>query len=307
MPLSSKRTGVVIRPLKRLLVFLSELGLLFVGLALSVLAMVYFNSLDPDSLFVPVAFVVGVILTITGFFFLRRYTRKWKIRYDAAGWVLSEAARKLHPARVRFKRRLRKTLIWIPSACAAFVLFFFPIATHLVRARSHYLAHYRVPVPWTFAVFSWPESVPEYSYATAIGSGSGAGRFGVTPFEHAFGIAPYGYTTSRLSMMIFGSLEPDSPYFEFNHRENEQERSRAGQLSERGFRLGAIFVSCWQYIPEKRMGLWGQQAYSTGEYWEIHCETPVDVRQGNFYAAFYGRREDRALFYAVVANVTPVR
>ncbi len=98
----------------------------------------------------PWTFWFGSSLTVVEFFLFRRRTRPWKIEYDAVAFELNRAERRLHPRRARYKRIIGRTLLWAPSAVAAFVLLFFPVVSHLVHPSSRYLLRYRIPIPWTF-------------------------------------------------------------------------------------------------------------------------------------------------------------
>jgi hypothetical protein len=158
------------RPTQRLLVFLTEAGVLAVGVALSFAVAALFDS--------GWTFGFGLILTVMEFIAFRRRTRPWKIEYDAVGWEFSRVDRRLHSPRARNKRIIRRALLWVPSALAASVLFFFPVATHLGHPGSRHLAHYRVPIPWTATVLSFPS----IDLVAALVNSSRAGRFGVTPF-----------------------------------------------------------------------------------------------------------------------------
>lgn len=99
------------RPLKRVLVFLSEIGVFLLGLiassAISFLAAAMSGSGDVGA----IAFYGGFLLSVTGFFLRRRKTRVWKIAYDSEGYRLAQIERKSHPRRARCKRFARRTLI----------------------------------------------------------------------------------------------------------------------------------------------------------------------------------------------------
>jgi hypothetical protein len=145
-------------------VFASEALLLLLGVVLSFAVAVYFDS--------GWTFCVGLLLTVVEFFRFRRRTRLWKIKYDAEGFEIGQAERRLHPSRARFRRIVGRTLLWVPSAIAAFVLFFFPVATHAFHPLSQYLTHYRIPIRWTFTVVPAPgiEWAARYSTIETMGS-----------------------------------------------------------------------------------------------------------------------------------------
>ena len=100
------------RPIKRFLVFAAELGVFLAGVVLSFVAVVAVGwNGNP---FTPSIFWLGLLITMAGFFVFRRKTWPWKIRYDAVGWELERAKRKLHPTRAQYKRTARRILIWLP-------------------------------------------------------------------------------------------------------------------------------------------------------------------------------------------------
>ncbi len=166
------------RPIKRVVIFASEVGVLLVGLTASELLAATLAYLSvSEGLALTVGFV-GFLLTIGGWLILRREMRPWKLEYDAAGWAPDRAERKEHPRRAKFKRMLRRTLLYGPSAIAAMVLFCLPVATHLLHPSSRYLRNYRVPIPWSYVVFSWPE----YSNVMVMARSDGSGwPFRMTP------------------------------------------------------------------------------------------------------------------------------
>jgi hypothetical protein len=171
------------RPIKRLLLFASELGVLVFGVGFSfavvVAPAIYFDSRENS--FLLLVLLSGLVLTIVGFVAIRRKTRPWKIEYDAVGWALTQAERRVHPSRARYKRIAKRILVWVPSVIAAAVLFFFPASSHLIRPGSQYLAHYRVSVPWTFAVIPVP-GVSSDNVVTAFTLIGSNGKFGLAPF-----------------------------------------------------------------------------------------------------------------------------
>jgi hypothetical protein len=284
------------RSIKRLLLFASEVGVLAVGLVFSLAVAACIDSVE-GGLTAPV-FYSGLFLTVAGVLVFRRKTRPWKIKYEAESWELSRAERRLHPARVRYKRIAQRALLWVPSLLAAVVLFFLPVATHVVHPCSHYLRHYRVPIPWNFAVFSSPGPPAAYSYVLAFASSSGKGRFGMTRSWDSEQVP---------SVMLFGSIQPDADTFEFNHRSTMSRRAGAAQELQRGFRLGNIAFTCWQYVHHDRYGVRSGPSGAKPLWWNIDCETPVDVRQHNLYAWFEGREEDIPAFYKIIEGVRLIK
>jgi hypothetical protein len=275
------------RLLKRLLLFAMEAVVLVFGIAFTVAIAAYLNS--------TYVFVTGLAVTVSCLLVIRRKTRKFKIDYDTARWLANRLARQLHPGRPKRIRLLRHCGLWLPSACAAMVLRFFPVASHFVHPRAHCLKHYRAPIPWTFTVFSSMGPPEEYSFVNALASSSGVGRFGVTPFWDSEYV-PF--------LMTFGSIASAAD-LEFNYKLRELRRNGAPQESEKDFLLGGVALNCWQYSPPQRRGLrlWLGHSYDNRPLWEISCETPVDAHVRDFYASFYGRLEDILSFYSVLQHV----
>jgi hypothetical protein len=264
---------------KRLLLFAGEASVLLVGFVLSgVLAVLIHPWLGEK------VFWLGVLATTVGFFALRQKHRDWKIEYDAEGWRASRAERKLHPIRARYKRTARRILIWVPSAIAAFVLFFFPALSHLLQPHAQYLTHYHVAVPWSFTIWrlDWPDSLFAY------GTSSGRGRFGLTP---------YWGREYRFSLMTFESLDRDS--VNYRYLRSETQRQGASQVLRREFRLGDVPLVCWQFKPApKWKPVW---LYGVSQVWEVDCEmTASDVP--SFSAWFYGGEDDLSGFYQIVQS-----
>jgi hypothetical protein len=290
----------VLRLTKRLLLFASELGFLVLGFALAfaiashiAVANDCYNSVE-----CPTASAVidaGVVLTIVGFVLLRRKTRSWKIEYDAVGWALAQSERKLHPTRSRYKRVASRVLVWIPSVIATTVLLFFPAASHLIRPGSQRLEHYRVSIPWTLVVTPVP-GVPSDSFVAAFTLIGSNGAFGLTPFWQ-------GEIFS--SEMGFGSTLHASDASEDNII-TERRHVGATQLSRRGFRLGDVALSCWQYLPPHDWP-YRRRGIDSAASWQIDCQTPVGISGQHFYASFRGSEADVPAFYKIVEGVEPVK
>lgn len=285
------------RTIKRVLIWGSEIGFLLLGLAVSIAlgALVdHFTSFERG--LAPLAFGCGLLLTLTGFLLFLRRHRAARFEYDVVGWEISRADRKLHPRRTRVKKIIWRTLVWLPSAVAALVLFFFPVASHLLHPSSHYLRHYRIPIPWTTTVFSpifsQPELAPESNLVEAFFSNSSTGRFGMTPFWERKGLS---------SSVGFMSVNPNG-HFGYDDQPTLAIRQGATDVTRREFQLGNVTLACWQYVLPYRRGY----PYGTGP-WEVSCLTPEGVHQCNFRGWFYGEESDLPLFYKIIEGVTPVK
>jgi hypothetical protein len=296
------------RLIKRFLLFVCELGILGFGfvfsLVLAVATAMGINS-SQESVSIEVAafssgLLCGLILTGVGMAAMRRKTRPWEIECGAAEWAASRAERKSHPRRARYKRIAKRILVWAPSAIAAGVLFLVPVATHLVHPSSHYLRYYRVPIPWNMMVFSPPSAPSGYGIVEAFGSSGGMGRFGVTPFRIG---DPLQRTEALSSGMVFESIDPGTERFGFSRERGASRRGRAGQASGREFQLGGVRFTCRQYVERG----WRWASGTEAPWWEIDCETPVDVRERNLYARFVGRERDIPVFYEIIEGVRAVK
>jgi hypothetical protein len=240
----------------------------------------------------------GVVLTVVAFVLIRRRTRPWKIEYDAVGWTLAQAGRKRHPARARFHRLVGLILLCVPSAIAALVLFFYPVATHLVQPCSRYFRHYRVPIPWTAMVCPGWVQTPGYRRIDAVFSSSGKGRFGMTPLS----VGPFWLEDQPVSLAIFVS-DADSGSFDYS-ADMKAGRRGATEAVNREFRAGDVAITCLQYRPERpRHQRFWPEAWSV---WRIDCETPAALHQRSFYASFSGREEEIGTFYQIIEGVRPV-
>jgi hypothetical protein len=277
--------------IKRVLLFGAEAGILAVGFVSAfVLPKLMESILENSGGF---AFFGGLAFTIFAFLFVQWKTRKWKMKYDAERWLASRVERRFHPKRAKYSRLIRRRLLWLPSVCAALVVFFFPVTTHLLHMRSRYLKHYRVPIPWTWTVFSPVGDTGEYSYINALITMGAMGRYGVTPFWKE---------RPSFSVTTFGSVGPNGA-FDFNESLREQRLRGATNVSQRDFQLGKATLTCWQYFPahSSRVG-----KLAPNDYWEIACSTPASLRDRDFYAYYYGGTDKVLPFYKVLEHVTPI-
>lgn len=238
------------------------------------------------------AFLAGLVLTVVAFCAIRRRSRPWKIEYDAIGWELTRAERKLHPNRARLKRLAIRILVWVPSLLAFVVLFFFPTASHLIRPGSQTLGPYRLYIPWTLAIMPMP-GLPAHSSVMVWAIVDSRGGFGVTPFWR-------GEIFS--SEMGFGSLKTDPDGSASQARYEEEKRARATQLRRKEFQLGRVALTCWQYLPTPRLP---NRSAGSG-LWQVDCKTPVGVKGQQFYALFRGQDTDIPAFYKVIQTIVPI-
>lgn len=290
------RLGVS-RPIQRLLVLAGELGVLVFGVAFSLFLAIatafYFDSRGNVELWA-VNVVVGIglaglLLTGVGVVALRRKTRAWKLEYDAVGWALGKAERRLHPARARRKRIAHQVIVWVPSAMAALVLFFYPAATHLAHPHSGHVGRFRVPIPWTYAIVRLA-SGRDYSWVIVLGSSTGRGRFGMTPFL----VWPFWNTPTPLSSFSSFSFESNTNAPALDAMTTEARRQETAEVREFRLRDGAF--TCWQYQRHNGSRNWTN--------WNVDCDTPTAVQQQYLHTHFYGREQDLRGFYKIIQGVT---
>jgi hypothetical protein len=262
------------RLFKTLQIFLTELAMLVVGgLAAFVIGMLLaaISSLAGTGIAVA-AFWIGLWSSAAALFVLNRKALRWRAAYEAEGYRLRKIERQAHPRRARIKGRVGRIAIWLPSAIACFVLFFFPIASHVLFSSSRCLPRYRVPLPWTVTVFSWSLS-PGLEVAEAF-----IGRSRITDFrnlESAF--------SSRIGFLVrTDGLEERHPAWEV-----------PSQAISRDVQAGDLHFVCWQY-PTRGMG-----------FWWARCDAVTDFKRPGLDASFFGRESDLGLFYRIVGNIRP--
>jgi hypothetical protein len=243
--------------------------------------------------------IVGLLLAGPAFIAVRK-TRSWKIEYDAVDWALAKAERRLHPARARCKRIASQVIVWVPSAMAALVLFFYPVVTHLAHPHSGQVGRYRVPIPWTYTIARLAAG-RDFGWVIVVFRGSGRARFGITPFL----VWPFWNTPESLSSISF---EANTNAPARDPMTMEERRKEAAQVRE--FRSREVALTCWQYRRHKASGdlpkLSADWAPDPWLAWSADCDTSTVVHQQYFHAHFYGGEEDLRGFYRIIGGVTPV-
>jgi hypothetical protein len=282
------------RTVRRLLILAGIVGVGAVGFVVSMaLGSWLASGAHPLAFFS--GFLSGLFLTAVIMLLLRQIASRGHVKCDSVGWTHSKAERRLHPIRRKCRRIAMHVLVWMPSAMAALVLFFFPLVTHLVRPGSRYLRHYSVPIPWSFMVLPRPGPLADDWGNDVLGRGSGTGRFGMTPA----GLLPWTngewMGPEQLSWMSFMNARVYS--IEATVMEA---RSRGIDLKvlSREFKLGSIEVTCYQYRP-----YWP----SAASVWSVLCQTSGAAHQNDFTAQFHGREEDLHAFYEIIEAIRPLK
>jgi hypothetical protein len=250
-----------VRTVKRLLSFV---GVIVFGLFLLFPAAVgagFVHHFLGDS---GIAYFACLSLFVAGLWAYVRDTQKWEFESDIAEYQ-----------RGRTRSRTAKVLIWIPSLIAAFVLFFYPVASHLRHPGSQYLTHYRIPIPWTVAVHSFPEflELVPHEMVDAHVRNSGRGRYGAVLFWEKQPIT---------SNLVFGNA-----HFEFGSG------PASGDVFIKVLHLADITLICREVQSSSLPGWMG-----------VSCQTPGDLGEFNFYARFWGVGDDLPFFYSILSGVT---
>jgi hypothetical protein len=248
-------------------VFLSEAGVLLLGFAASGVIGFIVESAFRKDVVDALAVYFGFLLSVLGLFLYRGRTRSWKIAYDVEGYRLREAERRLHPAGTRAKRVIGRSLVWIPSLMAAFVFFFFPVASHLTCPTAHYLRHYKIPIPLTATVLRLDWLAQGIDGVIALMDGRGIKDFG--------------------SSMTFGGGHDETVDYQ-----DQAKRERATQVGRRDLQAGKLKLSCWQWFA------WSD--------WRIYCQTASVPGDRSLDASFFGKESNIPIFYRVVEGITLV-
>jgi hypothetical protein len=105
---------------------------------------------------------------VAALLWFRRKTRSWKIQYDATGYLRKKTEGKSHFLRARVKKAVFRTILRVPSAPAAVMVFFFPFATHLASPNSQNVRGYRVPITWKDTILFLPGRPPGVDFVEAL-------------------------------------------------------------------------------------------------------------------------------------------
>lgn len=233
--------------------------------------------------------LLGLAVLVAAILAVRRKTRQLDIEYEAAKWLAKRSTQRSNSRR-RLRATIRQCLLWLPSVIAAFVLFFYPVASHIVHPGERFLTHYRVPIPWTWELRLRQRDSDGFSYVHASLDSEGSRRFGMTP--HWLRDTPANvYFASRIWR----------PETELSYE--KLQRANTTNVSRLELRAGDSPIICWQYMFNRGLdwGIWGSEAP-----WQVVCETPSYVTDRDFYGSFIGRKEDLPAFYGVLTKVKSV-
>ncbi len=223
-----------------------------------------------------------------------------EIRYDPDRSARAKAKRRLHPVRRKCRRIAQHVLVWVPSAIAAFVFFFFPVLTHLVHPSSRYLHGYTVPIPWTLTVLPSYRTMTDSLAIEVVVDSSGTGRFGITPL--LFLVQP-SWEAPPVSGMRFRDGSDDILQMMVA---DAQRRRIQLQVQHRRLKLGDIEVTCGQYRPYWGP-IWPWHRPSDASIWRVDCQTSSAAEPRGFSASFYGHEEELQRFYRIVGGIRPAK
>jgi hypothetical protein len=279
-----------LRLFKKFLLFVSELAILFFGFVFSVGLTGYLDSIGIK--FAPVAFLLIFFLICAAPVWFRRKAGNWTLAADATAWLSHRSWRQLHPRRAKRLRIVQRSFLWFPSICAAFVLFFLPVASHTLFSGARLVPHYRVRTPLNWLIIK----IRGDSFAEALFSNRGAARYGFTPvwFNHSM---PSGATflTSDPSVSD-GWWRPQS----------ELANGQPTHVAVRQFQLGRITATCYEYQHNYSSYAGASPSiFQPPVLWESLCSTQPDGVDYNLRAAFFGHREDLPAFYDLLNSVSP--
>ena len=276
------------RLFKRFFLFAAELVFLFFGFMFSMGLAVYPGSLGYK--FAPVAFLLGFYAVCTALVWFRRKTGKWTIAADA--WLAHRSWRLLHPCRARYLQILRCSFLWFPSICSALVLFFLPVASHILYSGTGLVPHYRCSTSLNWLIIKSHGDVAVWTFF----SNQGAARYGFTPiwFNH-----------SMPSSAIFFTSDPASSDG-WRRPESELAAGHTTHLAVRPFQLGMITATCCEYRNTyNNAGGPSPGILSPPVLWGSLCSTKLNGVAYNLRTSFLGQREDLPAFYDLLNSATP--
>ena len=237
---------------------------------------------SPENSSAEIAFFVCVGCAIGAFILFRRKSKKWKLKWDAEAYLDFRERMRATPEGTRRLEKLRRGLLWAPSLCAAFVLFFQPLASRTIFSARHLVPHYQfsVPLNWMivksrYDLFTW----------TAFNN-EGALRYGFTPIW---------MNRTYRSGAVFGWTDFRTPYEWWKPR-HEMESGKRTDIAAPSFTIGRLKVQCWEYTTRYR---------DPEPLKDIVCATEPNGVDFNFHASFWGHEQDKKDFYDVLRSARP--
>ena len=246
---------------KRVLLTLGEIAVIPFGFFLSFAVTMYISHYIESEILLVLLFG-GWALTVVCFVLLLRKTRAWKFAYEVEGWYAEREEKRQHPSRVRWMRRLRRGLMWVPSGIATFVVFFFPVATHVVFPTAGCLEHYRVAVPlkWTILPRMYGEA---HSNMSALMTSGKFGQFWFWRDTRENGLAAF---ESRVWENAFAVLD----------EKTETGANAVTNAKRRDFMLGRTPLTCWDF----------ELRWHVYSHWEVRCATVLEKQSAHSLRLF---------------------
>jgi len=278
-----------VRLLRKSLLFAGEVAFLFVGFIFTGALAEYLHSMG-------VRFTLGIFLLTFCIFaspvvWFRRRTAKWTARSDADAWLAHRSWQRLNPDVARNLLLLRKSLLVFPSLCAAFVLFFLPVASHIMVSSRRLVSHYSFSTPLNWLIVKSGDG----GFAWTYFSNQGAAHYGFTPvwFNNRM---PSGAT-----FLISDPLFPGKWW----RPEHEQATGLFTHVRFKEFQLGTITAVCYEYIHNYPESVGSFSIFDPPVLWESLCSTRPNGTDYNLRAAFLGHREDLPAFYKLISSARP--
>ena len=275
------------RLFKKLFLFATELAFLFFGFIFSVSFAVYLYSIGTK--LAPAAFLLGMAVVCAALLWFRRKTGKWTIGADANAWLAHRRWGQLHPRYARYLRILQRSFIWFPSLCAAFVLFFLPVASHIWHSGTYLAPHYRFSTPWNWLIIKGQGD----NFAWTFFSNQGAARYGLTPiwFNHA--------------IPSMASVITSAPGDSYGWNESELATGHTTHFAVRQFRLGMTTATCYEDRNTYGDAPTSSAILTPSVLRESDCYTKPNGVDYNLRAGFIGHQEDLPAFYDMLNSATP--
>jgi len=251
---------------------------------------VYLDSLG--SKFASLAFFLGFSLICATLIWFRRKSGKWTLAADAAAWLAHRSWRQLHPRGARYLRILQRSFLLFPSLCSAFVLFFLPVASHMLYSGAHLVPHYRSSTPLNWLIIKSRGDIEVWTFF----SNQGAARYGFTPIW---------FNRSMPSSAVFFTSDPASSDG-WRRPESKLASGHTTHLAVRQFQLGMITATCYEYRHNYSDAVGSSSGiFSPPVLWESLCSTQPNGVDYNLRAAYLGHRKDLPAFYDLLNSTTP--
>jgi hypothetical protein len=224
-----------------------------------------------------VAFIFGNVLMIGLLLYCRHETRSKWIRAEAKQWL----AQRSQPLVYARRRRLWRTVLWMPSVLVLVIFLFFPetasLVTHLFCGPTVKLRQYRLKIPPTWIIATSNDS------SAWIIAGKGIARAGFRRYWR--GEEPI----SEMSMYARSDSPPLGEWY----------LSHAKILSKQTLKLGGGDLTCLDIVSFADT----RPLPINPSFVEIFCSS----ERNDFNAFFSGQRSDSSAFYGLLHTATEHR